>query len=73
MVLDDELVAHNRRVLVALFPDAHVDTARHPPTHNFFFASFRFLGVRWLLVSTLALAFAEETLSRDLPLSISAA
>lgn len=39
MVLDDELVAHHRRVLVALFPDAHVDAARSPPhAHNFFFS-----------------------------------
>lgn len=67
MVLDDELVAHHRRILVALFPDAHVDAARSPPTQLFFFlfftVSFRFLGVRSLLVSTPPLAFAEETLS----------
>lgn len=63
MVLDDELVAHHRRILVALFPDAHVDAARSPPTQLFFTVSFRFLGVRSLLVSTPPLAFAEETLS----------
>lgn len=59
MVLDDELVAHHRRVLVALFPDAHVDAARQPPSQLF----FPCLVERWVFVSTLPLVFAEETLS----------